>query len=157
MFFRNDGERGSAPQRRKAAPLLPLRDIVVFPVMVSQLFVGRDRSIAALDEAVRCAFFVLGGGDDVALGADLCGGDEHALRDGLDDARRRVLAIAGAGARARRGFGEVGDDDFIAEVCPRRRGGAGEEETGQRQARGSGKHGMGHLLILGSCGPFRRA
>jgi ATP-dependent Lon protease len=33
-------------------PLLPLRDIIVFPHMVSQLFVGRERSIAALDEAM---------------------------------------------------------------------------------------------------------
>ncbi|RYE80230.1 MAG: endopeptidase La [Myxococcales bacterium] len=35
-----------------ALPLLPLRDIVIFPHMVSQLFVGRERSIAALDEAM---------------------------------------------------------------------------------------------------------
>ncbi len=34
------------------APLLPLRDIVVFPHQVVPLFVGRDKSIAALDEAV---------------------------------------------------------------------------------------------------------
>lgn len=33
-------------------PLLPLRDIIVFPCMVSQLFVGRDRSIAALQQAM---------------------------------------------------------------------------------------------------------
>ncbi|MFW5738736.1 MAG: endopeptidase La [Myxococcota bacterium] len=52
MFFRNDGDRGTAPQRRKPVPLLPLRDIIVFPAMVSQLFVGRDRSIAALDDAM---------------------------------------------------------------------------------------------------------
>ncbi|NUN14231.1 MAG: endopeptidase La [Myxococcales bacterium] len=34
-------------------PLLPLRDIVVFPHMVVPLFVGRERSIRALDEAMR--------------------------------------------------------------------------------------------------------
>lgn len=33
-------------------PLLPLRDIVVFPYMVIPLFVGRDKSIAALQEAM---------------------------------------------------------------------------------------------------------
>jgi len=33
-------------------PLLPLRDIVVFPFMVIPLFVGRDKSIAALQEAM---------------------------------------------------------------------------------------------------------
>lgn len=34
-------------------PLLPLRDIVVFPHMVVPLFVGRERSIAALEESVN--------------------------------------------------------------------------------------------------------
>jgi ATP-dependent Lon protease len=33
-------------------PLLPLRDIVVFPNMVIPLFVGRDKSIAALNEVM---------------------------------------------------------------------------------------------------------
>ncbi|MDC0951616.1 endopeptidase La [Candidatus Pelagibacter ubique] len=34
-------------------PLLPLRDIVVFPNMVVPLFVGRDKSIAALNEIMK--------------------------------------------------------------------------------------------------------
>jgi len=34
-------------------PLLPLRDIVVFPAMVIPLFVGRDKSIIALNEAMK--------------------------------------------------------------------------------------------------------
>jgi ATP-dependent Lon protease len=42
-----------------SAPLLPLRDIIVFPHMVVPLFVGRDKSIAALDEAMRKDKFVL--------------------------------------------------------------------------------------------------
>ena len=33
-------------------PLLPVRDIVVFPYMVLPLFVGRDKSIRAVDEAL---------------------------------------------------------------------------------------------------------
>src|ERR1700750_2011898 len=54
MFFNkeNDG-KGPGPSRRRTVALLPLRDIIVFPHMVSQLFVGRERSIAALDEAMN--------------------------------------------------------------------------------------------------------
>ena len=40
-------------------PLLPLRDIVVFPYMVIPLFVGRDKSILALEQAMaeqKCIF-----------------------------------------------------------------------------------------------------
>ena len=34
-------------------PLLPLRDIVVFPSNVIPLFVGRDKSITALNEVMK--------------------------------------------------------------------------------------------------------
>ena len=37
----------------KILPVLPLRDIVVFPHMVVPLFVGRDKSVRALDEVMR--------------------------------------------------------------------------------------------------------
>ena len=37
----------------KNLPVLPLRDIVVFPGMVIPLFVGRDKSITALDEVMK--------------------------------------------------------------------------------------------------------
>src|SRR6185369_5664726 len=51
MFFKNDpNDRSAAP--RRTVPALPLRDIIVFPHMESQLFVGREKSIAALDEAM---------------------------------------------------------------------------------------------------------
>ena len=38
---------------KKALPILPLRDIVVFPSMVMPLFVGRDKSINALNEVMK--------------------------------------------------------------------------------------------------------
>ena len=38
---------------KMSLPLLPLRDIVVFPSMVIPLFVGRDKSIAALNEVMK--------------------------------------------------------------------------------------------------------
>ncbi len=34
-------------------PLLPLRDVIIFPHMVVPLFVGREKSIAALEEATK--------------------------------------------------------------------------------------------------------
>ncbi len=37
---------------RKNVPILPLRDVVVYPHMVIPLFVGREKSILALDEAM---------------------------------------------------------------------------------------------------------
>jgi ATP-dependent Lon protease len=50
MFFKNENDKPTSP--KKPLPALPLRDIIVFPHMVSQLFVGREKSIAALDEAM---------------------------------------------------------------------------------------------------------
>ena len=55
-IFRNDedGENsGQDEASENVIPLLPLRDIVVFPHMVVPLFVGRTRSIAALEEAME--------------------------------------------------------------------------------------------------------
>src|SRR5206468_6042174 len=40
-------------------PLLPLRDIIVFPHMVVPLFVGRQKSIKALEEAMNKQQFIL--------------------------------------------------------------------------------------------------
>src|ERR1700678_2493633 len=37
----------------KTLPVLPLRDIVVFPHMVVPLFVGREKSVRALEEVMR--------------------------------------------------------------------------------------------------------
>ncbi len=57
-IFRGDDDdmpEGKPPEPRggvRVLPLLPLRDIVVFPNMVVPLVVGRTRSIRALDDAM---------------------------------------------------------------------------------------------------------
>ena len=55
MLFRSDkkDDGGQGPDNTVRAPLLPLRDIIVFPHMVVPLFVGRQKSIRALEEASR--------------------------------------------------------------------------------------------------------
>ena len=59
VFYRDEDDddamdEGPGPSAdvSRAVPLLPLRDIVVFPSMVVPLFVGRPKSIRALEEAV---------------------------------------------------------------------------------------------------------
>ena len=79
VFFRNDddseGEEQAVPTAGRVIPLLPLRDIVVFPHMVVPLFVGRAKSIQALEDAVS-------GGRELVLSAQ-----KHASQDepGEDD------------------------------------------------------------------------
>src|SRR6476620_8553127 len=49
MFFKNDDQKKKGA---RTIPLLPLRDIIVFPHMVVPLFVGREKSINALEQAM---------------------------------------------------------------------------------------------------------
>ncbi len=46
-------KKPAKPPQSTRVPVLPLRDVVVYPHMVIPLFVGRDKSILALDEAMR--------------------------------------------------------------------------------------------------------
>ncbi len=59
-------------------PLLPLRDIVVFPGMVVPLFVGREKSVSALEAAMT-------GSKDIFLLAQLDPGCDDPDRDDLYD------------------------------------------------------------------------
>ncbi|MBX7194379.1 MAG: endopeptidase La [Sandaracinaceae bacterium] len=54
MFFNrsDDPKPPAAPPKTRPIPLLPLRDIIVFPYMVVPLFVGREKSVRALEEAM---------------------------------------------------------------------------------------------------------
>jgi ATP-dependent Lon protease len=47
------------PGETRAFPVLPLRDIVVFPHMIVPLFVGREKSIRALEEVMRSDTYIL--------------------------------------------------------------------------------------------------
>src|SRR5271165_4986532 len=47
------------PGEVRTYPVLPLRDIVVFPHMIVPLFVGREKSIKALEEVMRSDTFIL--------------------------------------------------------------------------------------------------
>ncbi|WP_288410610.1 endopeptidase La [uncultured Sphingomonas sp.] len=59
-------------------PVLPLRDIVVFPHMIVPLFVGRDKSVAALEAAMA-------GSKEIFLVAQLDPGEDDPSRDDLYD------------------------------------------------------------------------
>src|ERR1700732_37014 len=48
-----------SPGAVRGYPVLPLRDIVVFPRMIVPLFVGREKSIRALEEVMRNDTFIL--------------------------------------------------------------------------------------------------
>ncbi|MGO9430197.1 endopeptidase La [Rhodoblastus sp.] len=48
-----------APGVTDSYPVLPLRDIVVFPHMIVPLFVGREKSIRALEEVMKADKFIL--------------------------------------------------------------------------------------------------
>jgi ATP-dependent Lon protease len=48
-----------APGERRTYPVLPLRDIVVFPHMIVPLFVGREKSIRALEEVMKSDTYIL--------------------------------------------------------------------------------------------------
>jgi ATP-dependent Lon protease len=59
-------------------PVLPLRDIVVFPHMIVPLFVGRDKSVAALESAMA-------GDKEIFLVAQLDPAEDDPTRDDLYD------------------------------------------------------------------------
>ena len=51
--FTSIGPSAKGNETEPGKPLLPLRDIVIFPSMVVPLFVGREKSIKALNEVMK--------------------------------------------------------------------------------------------------------
>ena len=73
----SDTESNPTPTT-KALPLLPLRDIVVFPNMIVPLFVGRDKSVVALEKAMESD-------KEIFLVAQLDPAEDDPVRDQLYD------------------------------------------------------------------------
>jgi ATP-dependent Lon protease len=74
MVTNYEGEQVEIPQ---SLPMLPVRDIVVFPYMIIPLFVGRDSSIKAVEEALSRSdrLILLSSQKDIS--------DEHPSPDGI--------------------------------------------------------------------------
>ncbi len=74
MVTNYEGEQIEIPQ---SLPLLPVRDIVVFPYMIIPLFVGRDSSIKSVEEALARSdrLILLASQKDIS--------DEHPSSDGI--------------------------------------------------------------------------
>src|SRR5260370_6875684 len=51
MLFRNDKKDNRDAPSNETVPLLPLRELIVFPHEVYAIFVGRQKSIKALEAA----------------------------------------------------------------------------------------------------------
>jgi ATP-dependent Lon protease len=74
MVTNYDGEQVEIPE---TLPLLPVRDIVVFPYMIIPLFVGRDSSIKSVEESLARSdrLILLASQKDIS--------DEHPSPDGI--------------------------------------------------------------------------
>ena len=66
----------AAPGTIESYPVLPLRDIVVFPHMIVPLFVGREKSIRALEEVMKSDKFIL-------LATQMNAGDDDPAADAI--------------------------------------------------------------------------
>ncbi len=122
IWKKND--RGESVPGGRTIPLLPLRDIVVFPYMVIPLFVGREKSSAALQQAMATD-------KEIFLAAQKSAktnepGPEDIFQTGtlsvimqmlrLPDGTVKVLVEGKRRATIRR---YVGDDDYFSvEVVP---------------------------------------
>ncbi|WP_298395921.1 endopeptidase La [Sphingobium sp.] len=105
-------------------PLLPLRDIVVFPQMIVPLFVGRDKSVAALEAAME-------GNKEIFLVSQLDPAEDDPGRDSLYDTGvvavvlqllklpdGTVRVLVEGKHRAQLDSMEAGDTHLIAHVVP---------------------------------------
>ena len=138
------------PGETRAYPVLPLRDIVVFPHMIVPLFVGREKSIKALEEVMRSDTFILlatqknASDDDPAHRVDLR--DRHAReRAAAAQAARRHRQGAGRGRRARQGRALHRPRRILRGRCRRAR------RRRRRAGRGGGARALGRQRVRELC------
>ncbi len=139
-----EGEEG-VPQALEipdVLPMLPVRDVVVFPYMILPLFVGREKSVAAVDEALqgnRMLFlatqkevatdepepddlYVMGTAAMIMRMLKLPDGRVKVLVQGLSRARRKAVLSDSPGYRVQVEVIEeipAGKSDFEAEALMR--------------------------------------
>ena len=105
-------------------PLLPLRDIVVFPQMIVPLFVGRDKSVAALEAAME-------GDKEIFLVSQLDPAEDDPGRESLYDTGvvavvlqllklpdGTVRVLVEGKRRAQLSAMETKDNYLVAEIAP---------------------------------------
>ncbi|EQB17058.1 endopeptidase La [Sphingobium lactosutens] len=105
-------------------PLLPLRDIVVFPQMIVPLFVGRDKSVAALEAAME-------GDKEIFLVSQLDPAEDDPGRESLYDTGvvavvlqllklpdGTVRVLVEGKRRAQLSAMETRDNYLVAEIAP---------------------------------------
>jgi len=130
------------PADGQELPVLPLRDVVVYPHMVIPLFVGRDKSIRALDAAMSGSKQILLVAQKSADVDDPGADDVHEVGTlatilqllKLPDGTIKVL-VEGA-QRARVSDLAAADDDyFVGQVVPIEETGIDDEREGEVLAR----------------------
>ena len=79
-------------------PVLPLRDIVIFPFMIVPLFVSRERSVRAVDQALADnRMIMLTAQRDLEIGLDrMLGQAEGLLRSGVVGSAERLVDALGS-------------------------------------------------------------
>ncbi|MEE2567574.1 endopeptidase La [Hyphobacterium marinum] len=126
----------------RTLPLLPLRDIVVFPHMIVPLFVGREKSVKALEEVMR-------GDKQILLATQMNAGDDDPATSAihqtgvlvsvlqllkLPDGTVKVLVEGGSRVRIARYLDNPEYFEAEAEIIPDAAGDASEIEALMRAA-----------------------
>jgi ATP-dependent Lon protease len=114
--------RDRLPADQQILPVLPLRDVVVYPHMVIPLFVGREKSIQALDTAMegdkQIMLVASGAPPSTTRGRRHLPGRHHRHGPAAAEAAGRHRQGAGGGPRARPSprLIEI-DKQFIAQIA----------------------------------------